>query len=249
MPISGTRHLVVGEDLQQEGLELLVGLVHLVDQQHRALRLAQRAQQRARLEEALGEEQVAEAVQLLERGVQAGFLAQRGAEAVLQDLGVEELLAVLPLVQRLALVQALVALHADQRQAEPGGGGLRQLGLADAGRAFDQDRLAQVVGEKDGGRGLPVGDVAGALQPRRGRLDGGEQGVEARRLRRRSHSAAAHGVELAVGPQLGRVGEAVGHGEEGGDGGDVPDLLLVEAGVAEGLAVRLPTPGAPPRRP
>ena len=43
------------------------------------------------------------------------------AHPVLQDLGVEQLLAVLPLVQRLGLVEALVALHADERQVEQGG--------------------------------------------------------------------------------------------------------------------------------
>jgi hypothetical protein len=33
----GDRHLEVGQQLQQEGLELLIGAVDLVDQQHRRL--------------------------------------------------------------------------------------------------------------------------------------------------------------------------------------------------------------------
>ena len=62
--------LVVGQDLQQERLEFLVRLVDLVDQQHRAAWLLQRAQQRTRLQELAREEDVAEGVQLVERGRQ-----------------------------------------------------------------------------------------------------------------------------------------------------------------------------------
>ena len=43
----GDRDLEVGEDLQQERLELVVGLVHLVDEQHAAFLLLQRLQERA----------------------------------------------------------------------------------------------------------------------------------------------------------------------------------------------------------
>ena len=42
----GDRDLEVGQQLQQEGLELLVGAVDLVDQQHRRLVAADRGQQR-----------------------------------------------------------------------------------------------------------------------------------------------------------------------------------------------------------
>jgi hypothetical protein len=51
----GDRNRVVGENLEQERFELLIGLVDLVDEQHGAVRLAQRAQQRPRLEERFGE--------------------------------------------------------------------------------------------------------------------------------------------------------------------------------------------------
>ena len=49
-----------------------------------------------------------------------GSVGQRHAHPVLEDLGVQQLFAILPLVQCLGLVQALVALHPDQRQAEQG---------------------------------------------------------------------------------------------------------------------------------
>src|SRR5690606_42130297 len=35
-------------------------------------------------------------------------------------------------------------------------------------------------------------------------------------------------VELVIGPQSGHIREPVRHGEEGGDGGDVPDVFLFE---------------------
>jgi hypothetical protein len=55
----GDRDLEVGQHLQQEGLEGLVGAVELVDQQHRRRRLAlERLQQRALDQEALGEDVV-----------------------------------------------------------------------------------------------------------------------------------------------------------------------------------------------
>ena len=47
VPSSGMRDLEIGEKLEQEGLELLVGAVDLVDQQHRRLFAPDRRQQRA----------------------------------------------------------------------------------------------------------------------------------------------------------------------------------------------------------
>ena len=110
------------------------------------------------------EEDVAERVQLVQRRRQIVGVADHRVDLVLQDLGVEQLLAVFPLVQRLGLVQAFVALHADQRQFQPGRDRLRQFGLADAGRAFHQDRLLQMMRHVDRGRDLAVGDISGLAQ-------------------------------------------------------------------------------------
>src|SRR5690606_4273986 len=83
---------------------------------------------------------------------------------------VEELLGVLPLVERPALVEAFVALEADERPA----GGARErdgeLRLADARRALDQDGLLQALGEEDRGGDLPGREVAGLAELL---LDGG----------------------------------------------------------------------------
>ena len=57
----------------------------------------------------------------------------------------QQLLAVVPLVQRLGLVEALVALQPHELAAEVGGERLGELGLADAGRALDEHRLAELV--------------------------------------------------------------------------------------------------------
>ena len=207
------RHLVVGQDLQQERLELLVRLVDLVDQQHRAARLLQRAQQRPRLQELLREEDVAERVQLVQRGGQGVGRPQHVADLVLQDLGVEKLLAVFPLIQRLRLVQSLVALHADQRQVEERRDRLGELGLADAGRPFHQDRLLQMLGEIDGGGDLPAGDVADRGEPLFHCLD---RGQFARGRPGRRHSCVWHSRSNPMMLPMGSIrGQAVAKGGGG----------------------------------
>ena len=120
-----------------------------VNQEHAALRLLQRLQQRARLDELLGEEHVTEIMELVERGIERGGAAQHFAELVLQDLRVEKLLGVFPFIERLGFIQPLIALQADHLQAAPGGDRFGKLGLADAGRSLHQDGLAQVEGHAD----------------------------------------------------------------------------------------------------
>ena len=95
-------------------------------------------------------------------------------------LDAQQLLLVVPLVEGLGLVEALVALQADQ--AGPGhlGHRLGQLGLAGAGRALDQDRLAQPLGQVHHAGDAVVGEVADGAQPLPylgGRLEAGWCGV------------------------------------------------------------------------
>ena len=89
---------------------------------------------------------------------------QHLVEGFLQHLRVEELLAVLPLVDGLGLVEALVSLQADERQREEFRGGLGEFRLADAGRAFDQDGLAEVKGEINRRGDLVAANVAVILE-------------------------------------------------------------------------------------
>ena len=98
------RHLPGREHLEQERLELVVRAVHLVDQQHRR-RLAERGEHRSRQQEPL-------VVQAL-LGLVGVDLAGRLERAEVQDLARE-----VPVVERLAGVDPLVALEADERQPE-----------------------------------------------------------------------------------------------------------------------------------
>ena len=92
------------------------------------------------------------------------FASVSSQECPVVRLDAQQLLLVVPLIQRLGLVKALVALQPQQ----PGSGQrrrrLRQLGLADPGGAFDQQRLVQAVGEEQNVGDEVVGDVAGFAQ-------------------------------------------------------------------------------------
>ena len=79
-------------------------------------------------------------------------------------LDAQELLLVVPLVERLGLVEALVALQADEPGARHLGHRLGQLGLARAGRTLDEDRLLEAVGEVDDTGDAFVREVVDLLQ-------------------------------------------------------------------------------------
>ncbi len=170
----GNADLEIAEDFEQEGFELGIRLVDLVDQEHAAMGLFQGLQQRPRLDEFLGEEHVAEIVQLVERRMQRRGAAEHFAELVLQDLRIEQLLGVFPLIERLGLVEALVALQADHLQPAPAGDRFRKLGLADTGRTLDQDRLLDRLREVDRGGDLAARDIALRGQAAFDRLDRGQ---------------------------------------------------------------------------
>jgi len=72
----------------------------------------------------------------------------------------EELARVVPVVERLMDVDALVALQADQPGAGRGGERLRNLGLPYAGLALDEQRLAELGREEDRRGQGAVGEVA-----------------------------------------------------------------------------------------
>jgi hypothetical protein len=82
----------------------------------------------------------------------------------LVGLDPQQLLLVVPLVQRLGLVEALVALQPDQAGAVHLRHRLGQLGLAGAGGALDEDRLAEPVGEVDDAGDTFVGEVVHTAQ-------------------------------------------------------------------------------------
>jgi hypothetical protein len=142
-------HLVVGQDLQQERLGLDLDTVDLVDQQDDRLVGPDRLEQRTGEEELLREDVIVDGRPRI--GVAVGLDAQ-------------QLFLVVPLVERLGLVEPLVALQADQPTIGHLGDRLGELRLASARRPFDEHRLAEPVGE-EGNAGDPlVGQIVDVTQ-------------------------------------------------------------------------------------
>ena len=110
--------------------------------------------------------------------------------SLLEQAGVEELTRVIPLVQRLVGVDALVALEAHELGAERGCQCLGDLGLADAGLALEEERLTERERQEDGGSEAAVGEIRLLAEARRQLLDG----VGAGRL---IGGLGAHGISLA----------------------------------------------------
>ena len=159
----GDGHLVLGQDLEQQRLGLELDPVDLVDQQHHRLGGLDRLEERSCEEELLGEDVVLELLPGLPR----------------VRLDAQQLLLVVPLVEGLGLVQSLVALQPDQAAAREPGHGLRQLGLAGAGRPLDQDRLGQAVGQVDDPGDPVVGQVVHPGKARAHGVDRLEAGAPA----------------------------------------------------------------------
>jgi hypothetical protein len=77
---------------------------------------------------------------------------------------VEQLARVVPLVERLVRVDALVALQPDQVATQDRSEHLRDLGLADPDLPFEQQRPPQRQRHVHGGREPAVGQVAALPQ-------------------------------------------------------------------------------------
>ena len=142
-PELGDRDREVRQELQQERLELVVGAVDLVDQQHDGLRGIgfERLQQRPAQQEAPAEQ-----------------LAL--VDAALGRPQRQQLARVVPVVDRVVQVDPLVALQPDQPRAGRRRQRPRDLGLADAGLALQQQRLLERRGQVDRQRQRPVGQIS-----------------------------------------------------------------------------------------
>ena len=146
----GDRDLEVAQHLEQERLELRIGLVDLVDQEHHPARRGDRAQQRPL-------EQVVEREDVVRDVFPVPALAAIGLDP-------EQLLLVVPLEQRARLVEALVALQAQQVGPEHAGEHLAELGLARSGRALGEQRLLQRERQEERRLDARRGDVARVAQ-------------------------------------------------------------------------------------
>ena len=147
----GDGDLEVREQLEQEGLELVVGPIDLVDEQHRLVTGAQGVEQGS-LEQELGTEEGVDRV--LVRHLVLG-----------EGPDLQHLAGVVPLVEGLVGVDALVALQADQAPPRHGGQRLGHLGLADPHLTLQEKWTAERPGDEDGRGQSTVGEVAiGAQQ-------------------------------------------------------------------------------------
>ena len=145
------RDLEVGEQLEQERLELFVRPVDLVDQQHgrRGVVVVDRIEQGTAQQELRAED-------LAFGGASVGTLAH--------EPDVQELARIVPLVDGVRQVDSFVALEPDQPRAQHIGHDLGRLGLADARLAFDEERLLELERKEDRGGKRAVADVAALAQ-------------------------------------------------------------------------------------
>jgi len=152
----GNRHLVLRQDLEQQRLALDVQPVDLVEQEHDRVVRPDRRQQRPAEQELLAEH--------------PGVAQALRRRAVVQ-LKLQQLAAIVPLVDRLRLVKALVALQPDQPLACRQRHTLGQLRLAGPGRPLDQDGLAQLGRQVDNGPDGRVGQIPGPAKAREHAVD------------------------------------------------------------------------------
>src|SRR5688572_9621501 len=80
-----------------------------------------------------------------------GQVPNRRLTTRFEQADLEDLPRVVPLVDRALEIEPLVALEADQRAIEHRRQHLGDLGLADAGLALEEERLAEAEREEDGG--------------------------------------------------------------------------------------------------
>ena len=146
------RDLEVGQHFEEVGLELVVGAIDLVDQQHwrGAFDGLDGAQQRPLDEESLA----------VELGFEFISRTRRRFAGGLSRAQVQQLAGVVPVVDRLRDVDALVTLQAYELAAGCSCQGLGQLGLADTSFAFEQQRAVQRHGQEHRRRDPLVGQVA-----------------------------------------------------------------------------------------
>ena len=123
----------------------------------------------------------------------------------------DHLRGVVPLVDRGRDVEPLVALQADQPAAERRRQHLGDLGLADAGLAFEEDRPAHLQRQEQHGRQRPVGEIVGRRQQLERVVDGGRErrgGLSAscRHLLRHGRVCRRHPVARPGMPRMARPG-------------------------------------------
>src|SRR5262245_28018242 len=88
------------------------------------------------------------------------------ADFIFEDLRVEKLLGVLPLIERLGFIEPFIALEPNQLHSQGTRQHLTQLGFAYAGRPLDQNRLLQLASEIDHRSNILIANVTLVAQAR-----------------------------------------------------------------------------------
>ena len=133
------------QQLEQKRFEGFIGAIDLVDQQYGCAILRDRFEERA-----LEEKRFAENFR---------FARERIGCVALGEPDPQQLLRVIPFVQRACRIEALIALQTDQARLEDLGENLRAFGFADARGPFQQERLLERQHEFERGREIFVHHV------------------------------------------------------------------------------------------
>lgn len=80
-------------------------------------------------------------------------------QSFFEDLRVKQLFTVFPFVDCFGFVESFVALKSDKGKFEHLCGGFGELRFTNAGRAFDEHRLAQLIRKIHGGRDLAAANI------------------------------------------------------------------------------------------
>ncbi len=147
----GHRYREVGQDLEQVGLELVVGTIDLVDEED-GRSLVGRAAVGDRPQEGSADQEPLREELVLGDGI--------GAGPPVSCPQIQKLALVVPLVQGLRGVDSLVALEADQVAADPSRQSVADLRLAHARLALQEERTPHHDGEEDRGRQSPARQVS-----------------------------------------------------------------------------------------
>src|SRR5260221_12822365 len=156
--------LEMGEDLEQIGLERLVGAVELVDEEPRraAERRLERLQQGTLDQEALREDLLLDAV--------APLLTRLG------EADLDHLARIVPFINGRGDVEPLIALQADKLPPERSRQHLGDLGLPDPRLPLEKQRPPELEGEIDRRRQAAIRDVIAGPEQFEGGADGGGDG-------------------------------------------------------------------------
>ena len=142
----GNGDLEIGQHFQQIGFELFVGAVDLINQQNRWRRHADGFEQGAFEQKVPLENMI--------------FPFRRGQVFIFRNFYGEQLPLVIPFVDGGLGVEAFVTLKPDQRTIENLRQAFADLGFADTGIAFQQQRSLQPVHQGQRRGELRVGDVS-----------------------------------------------------------------------------------------